>query len=640
MSFRPAGRRPHLPARNQNRLWFTPLTLASCLLVACSPVPPARQTLPQAVGSLRKPVVFPDTIADPLEPMNRGIWVVNSGIIKGVMQPTSRVYRTVVPTEARKSINHFSRNITYPGRLINNVLQGRWQGAGDESVRFLTNTTVGVGGFFDVASKWNIPKSEADFSQTFFTWGWKPNGFVMLPFLGPSDDQNAAGSIVDRAASPWTYIDFPYAAGSPATTYNALSDRTEPTAQFIKAESDSYVGAKYIWTYASKDESPDWEITGPKDPSTLETLGVALIQTKDRRFIEKGRQMSVRLPSTGRKMKYNLWLQRGHAPLAIVSPGLGSHRVSNATLSLAEALYNDGFTVATIAGIFHPEFMENASTNALPAYPPNDCRDLLVLMTEIDRSLENKFPGRIGKKALVGFSMGGFQALHLAANEKTADPSLMRFDRYVSIDNPVDLHYSDKVIDDFCNAADAWPAATRQARANNAVHKATKLIGAPPEMLANPPFDTTESKFLVGTSFRLTLRDTIFCSQSRKDMGVLSKPTSQWRRDQIYREIYNFSYRDYFLEFALPYYQQRGVGQADFTRENNLRTYSKSLRAHQNTRVIVNRNDFLLSSGDISWLKSTFGPSRVTVFPNGGHIGNLATPQLQKQLLDYVSDLK
>jgi hypothetical protein len=159
-------------------------------------------------------------------------------------------------------------------------------------------------------------------------------------------------------------------------------------------------------------------------------------------------------------------------------------------------------------------------------------------------------------------------------------------------------------------------------------------------MLANPPFDATESKFLVGTSFRLTLRDTIFCSQSRKDMGVLSKPTSQWRRDQIYREIYNFSYRDYFLEFALPYYQQRGVGQADFTRENNLRTYSKSLRAHQNTRVIVNRNDFLLSSGDISWLKSTFGPSRVTVFPNGGHIGNLATPQLQKQLLDYVSDLK
>jgi phospholipid-binding lipoprotein MlaA len=589
---------------------------------------------------LRKPVVFPDTLADPLEPVNRGIWAVNRGILTGVLQPTSRVYRTVVPTEARKSINHFSRNITYPGRLINNVLQGRWQGAGDESLRFLANTTAGIGGFFDVASKWNIPKSDADFGQTFYTWGWNPNGFIMLPFLGPSDDLNATGSIADRAASPWTYIDFPYSLGSPAGTYNRLSDRTEPTAQFIKAESDPYVGTKYIWTYASKNGSPDWKTTGPKDPSTLQTLGVVMIQTKDRRFIEKGREMSVKLPSTGRKMKYNLWLQRGRAPLAIVSPGLGSHRVSNATLSLAEALYNDGFTVATIAGIFHPEFMENASTHALPAYPPNDCRDLLVLMTEINRSLEAGFPGRIGKKALVGFSMGGFQALHIAANEKKADPGLIRFDRYVSIDNPVDLHYGDRVIDNFCNAADAWPADTRQARANNTFHKAAKLVGAPPEILANPPFDATESKFLVGTSFRLTLRDTIFCSQSRNDMGVLTNPTSPWRREQVYREIYNFSYRDYFLEFALPYYQQRGIGEADFTRENNLRTYTNPLRAHQNTRVIVNSNDFLLSSGDISWLKSTFGPSHVKVFPSGGHIGNLATPELQRQLLDYVSDLK
>ena len=640
MIFRSAGRRPHLLTRNSNRTWFTPLTIASCLLAACAPVPPPRQPLPKAVGSLRKPVVFPEIIADPLEPLNRGIWAVNRGILTGVMQPTSRVYRTVVPTAARKSINHFSRNITYPGRLINNVLQGHWQGAGDESIRFLANTTVGVGGFFDVASKWKIPKSEADFSETFFTWGWKPNGFVMLPLLGPSDDQNATGTLADRAASLWTYLDPGYSLGSAVGTYNRLSDRTEPTAQFIESESDSYVGTKYFWTYGSKDESPDWQSTGPKDPATLQTLGVALIQTKDPRFIERAREMSVKLPSTGRRMKYNLWLQRGPAPLAFISPGLGSHRVSNATLSLAEALYNDGFSVATIAGIFHPEFMENASTHALPAYPPNDCRDLLVFMTEIDRSLEKKFPGRIGKKALVGFSMGGFQALHLAATEKSAPPGLLRFDRYVAINTPVNLHYGDKVIDDFCNAPDAWPAATRQERANNAIHKATKMIGLPPEMLANPPFDASESKFLVGMSFRLTLRDTIYHSQKRNDMGVLATPVSHWNREAGYKEIYNFSYRDYYLDFAAPYYKRLGVGAADFTRENNLRSYATPLRSQKNVRVMVNSNDFLLGSSDVSWLRSTFGSSCVTVFPAGGHIGNLASAPVQKQLLSYLSDLK
>jgi len=640
MSFRSAEYRPHRSVRTSNQAWFTPLTLASCLLAACAPVQPPRQTLPQAVGSLRKPVVFPDIIADPLEPLNRGVWAVNRGILTGVMQPTSRVYRTLVPTKARKSINNFAHNVTYPGRLINNVLQGRWQGAGDESLRFLCNTTVGVGGFFDVASKWKIPKSEADFSQTFFTWGWKPNNFIMLPLLGPSDDQNVAGYIADRAASPWTYVDPAYSAGSAVTTYNQLSDRTEPTAQFIQSESDSYVGVKYIWTYGSKDESPDWQSTGPKDPATLQTLGVAMIQTKDPRFIEKGREMSVKLPSTGRKMKYSLWLQRGPAPLAFVSPGLGSHRLSNATLSLAEALYNDGFSVATITGIFHPEFMASAATQALPAYPPNDCRDLLVFMTEIDRSLESKYPGIIGKKAVVGFSMGGFQALHLAATEKSAAPGLLRFDRYVAIDTPVNLHYGDKVIDDFCNAPDAWPAATRQARANNAIHKATKMIGLPPEMLANPPFDATESKFLVGMSFRLTLRDTIYHSQRRQDMGVLTTPPSSWNREAAYKEIYNFSYRDYYHDFAAPYYKRLGVGEADFKRENNLRSYYKPLRSQKNARIIVNSNDFLLSSSDVSWLRSTFGSSRVTVFPAGGHIGNLASAPVQKQLLSYVADLK
>jgi ABC-type transporter lipoprotein component MlaA/pimeloyl-ACP methyl ester carboxylesterase len=637
MNFHPAGRRLDPRAK---RTWFTPVGLASCLLVACSPISSTHQTLTPAAGSSRKPVVFPDTISDPLEPLNRGIWEVNRGILTSVLQPTSRVYRTVVPTEARKSINHFSRNATYPGRLINNVLQGRWQGAGDESVRFLTNTTVGIGGFFDVASKWNIPKSEADFGQTFHRWGWHPNNFIMLPFLGPSDDLNATGSLADRAASPWTYVDFPYSLGSPAGTYNRLSDRTEATAQFIKAEADPYVGSKYIWTYASRHDAPDWQTSGPVDASTLETLAVAMIQTKDPRFIEKGRQRSVLLPSTGKRMKYNLWLQPETSPLVIVSPGLGSHRVSNATLSLAEALYNDGFSVVTIAGVFHPEFMENASTQALPAYPPNDCRDLHVFITEIDRTLAKKYPGRFGKKALVGFSMGGFQALHLAATEKSTDPSLMRFDRYVSINNPVDLHYGDQVIDNLSNAANAWPAATRQARANNAVHKAARLFTLPPEKLARPPFDATESKYLVGSSFRLTLRDTIFSSQERHDMGVLTTPISRWNRDAVYREIYTFSLRDYFLEFALPYYEKRGITAADFKRENTLETYTRALRSHKNTRVIVNSNDFLLSASDVSWLRSTFGSSRLTVFPSGGHIGNLASPQVQGRLLEYVSDLK
>ncbi len=622
---------------------FASWAIVAGLLTACSPVPPrdpAGKFVVSGHGAVRhEPGVFPDVIPDPYEPLNRGLWAVNRGLLTGVMQPSSKVYRTVVPPPARKSINNFTRNVTYPGRLVNHVLQGRWDGAGQESLRFICNTTAGVAGFFDVASKWNIPKSDADFGQTFTRWGWKPHGYVMVPLLGPSDDSHLTGMIADEASEPWNYV-YPYAYASYGTTYNTLTDKTEDAAQFIHTEADPYVGAKYLWTYASKDAPPDWRTHGPKDLPTLQTFGVALIQTKDPRFIEQAQEMSVRLPSTGRDMKFDCWLQRGPAPLVYISPGLGSHRLSNMSLSVAENLYHNGFSVVTVTGVFHPEFMENASTSALPAYAPNDCHDLLVMLTEIDRKLERNHPGMFGKRALLGFSLGGFQALHLAATEKTSGEGLLHFDRYVSINAPVDLHYGVKQIDSYHNAPKAWPAAERQARVNNSLHKATMIGSLPPEKLAALPFDAVESKFLMGLSFRLTLRDTIYSSQTRNNMGVLHTPLSSWRREESYSEILDYSFRDYFLRFVVPYYQQRGIGLKDFAREVNLRSYATQLHSQKKVRVMINQNDFLLQPQDISWLRSTFGTSRMTVFPSGGHLGNLASAPVQNKMIEFLSDLK
>jgi ABC-type transporter lipoprotein component MlaA/pimeloyl-ACP methyl ester carboxylesterase len=582
---------------------------------------------------------FPEILPDPLEPINRGVFAVNKGILLGVVQPTSRVYRTVVPQPARQSIKDFTRNITYPGRVVNHLLQGRWQGAGDESLRFLTNTTVGVAGLFDVASKWDMPKSDAHFGQTFHHWGWQSNVYLMLPFLGPSDDSHAAGSVADRFAEPWNYK-YPYTIGSYVSSYDRLADGAEPAAQFLRTESDPYVGIKYIWSYASKEDSPDWKVTAGPDIPTLETLGVANIRIKDPKFIEKARELKVRLSSTGRDMKCNYWLQESTAPLVYISPGLGSHRLTTATLSVAESLYQNGFSVVTTTGLFHPEFMENASTSALPAYPPNDARDVMIQLTEFDQALEKKFPGAFGKRALVGFSMGGYQAIYLAAHEKKQAPGLMRFSRYVAINPPVNLRYGIATIDAFRDAPLAWPAEIRQQKIDNAIHKVAKIKTAPESASGMPFLDATESKLLIGSSFQLTLRDTIYSSQKRNDMGVLNQPISYWNREETYREISTYSFKDYFLRIVVPYYKTRGVSMEDFGREINLRTFESSLRAQNKVRVITNRNDFLLSSSDVSWLQSTFGSSRTKLFPNGGHLGNLAEPQVQQSLIKMLSDLK
>ena len=80
------------------------------------------------------------------------------------------------------------------------------------------NTTVGVAGFFDVGTKWNIPKSDADFGQTFGQWGWKPQFFIMLPIFGPSNERDTIGLAADTAANPLLYIaPYDFVADNPLT---------------------------------------------------------------------------------------------------------------------------------------------------------------------------------------------------------------------------------------------------------------------------------------------------------------------------------------------------------------------------------------------------------------------------------------
>ena len=118
-------------------------------------------------------VVLPASVPDPIEPFNRVMWGFNEGVLIGVIEPTSRVYRFVIVKPVRTGIGNFGRNLTYPGRLINNLLQEKWRGARDETKGFLVNSSVGVLGFFDVGTRWQIPRSDADFGQTFGQWGWR-----------------------------------------------------------------------------------------------------------------------------------------------------------------------------------------------------------------------------------------------------------------------------------------------------------------------------------------------------------------------------------------------------------------------------------------------------------------------------------
>jgi len=157
------------------------------------------------------------------------------------------------------------------------------------------------------------------------------------------------------------------------------------------------------------------------------------------------------------------------------------------------------------------------------------------------------------------------------------------------------------------------------------------------------PFSAIESRFLIGLTFRLILRDIIFSSQRRSNQGVLQHPIRNLRRAPVYQEILQYSYQDYFEKFAIPYYQARGFASPTaetLEKAGDLRTYEAGLRANSNIRIIVNQNDFLLADEDLAWLHATFAPERLTVFEQGGHLGNLFNPAVQKTILGGLSGLK
>jgi phospholipid-binding lipoprotein MlaA len=101
-----------------------------------------------------------DAVNDPIEGFNRCSWAVNDWFFRGIIYPLSVGYTTVTPRPVRTKIGNAGHNLTYPVRLVNNCLQGKWRGAWEETQRFGVNTTVGIGGLFDPATHWKIGRSD------------------------------------------------------------------------------------------------------------------------------------------------------------------------------------------------------------------------------------------------------------------------------------------------------------------------------------------------------------------------------------------------------------------------------------------------------------------------------------------------
>jgi len=145
--------------------------------------------------------------ADPWEPLNRGIYAFNDGLDTITLKPIAKGYKAVTPSFLRTAVANFFANLGTPLVMVNNLLQGKGWDALSDTARLVMNSTVGIGGLFDVATPSGLEKHNEDFGQTLAKWGIKDGPFVMVPLLGPFTLRDVFAVPVNVFLNPLYYYD-------------------------------------------------------------------------------------------------------------------------------------------------------------------------------------------------------------------------------------------------------------------------------------------------------------------------------------------------------------------------------------------------------------------------------------------------
>ena len=133
---------------------------------------------------------------DPFEDINRRIWAFNEYLDDSIAKPTAEIYTSITPDFIEIGITNFFRNINELDNTANQLLQGKPAYAMNDFARFMINTTVGILGFIDIASKLGLERHDEDFGQTLGAWGVSKGPFLMIPLYGPSTPRSLAGRSV------------------------------------------------------------------------------------------------------------------------------------------------------------------------------------------------------------------------------------------------------------------------------------------------------------------------------------------------------------------------------------------------------------------------------------------------------------
>lgn len=199
-------------------------------------------------GCSSQPVTMTDPERDPWEAYNRKIHSFNMGFDKAIFRPVAKGYDVIMPDAPQRGVRNFFRNLAYPVTFLNLILQGKFEDSLTATGRFLMNSTVGVLGFVDVATKLEMPEYDEDFGQTLAVWGWKNSRYLVMPIFGPYTARDFIGRGFYGYFHPVSFAVREYNNYIPLVV-DLISLRAEllPFQAELDAANDPYVLIRDVW---------------------------------------------------------------------------------------------------------------------------------------------------------------------------------------------------------------------------------------------------------------------------------------------------------------------------------------------------------------------------------------------------------
>lgn len=336
--------------------------------------------------------------------------------------------------------------------------------------------------------------------------------------------------------------------------------------------------------------------------------------------------------------------QNQAAPLLFILAGVGSNPYFGVGSYLASLFYRAGSHVVVLPSPMNWNFALAASRSGAPGYTPEDARDLYDVMQKTLTTLRDRYDVKPTAIHFLGVSLGALEGAYLSVID--ADDRKIGIAKYLLVNPPIDLHYALKKVDEWSRLAQKFGPE----RSRELVSKGLAIVDSFSDETPDDPavidrlakklgsFTTEELQYLIAATLQSQLYELIYATQVIQDQNVLPAPKDDMRKRL--QEAKSFTLVDYYWKIAVPLWRkQLGDSQADpesLLQRSSLAPIMDRLRSDPKVHILHNVDDFLAEKKSIEALKEALG-DQVTLYPYGGHLGNIWYPENKKTILRFFS---